>query len=117
MTFTVHTPSQFAFADFVSRDPEASSLPPFYQQKRDLFLELTAGSRFTPLACEGTYFQLLDYSAISSDRDTDMAMRLLKEHGVASIPCSAFLYKDAAGRCCASALRRKKAHCARRVSG
>jgi methionine aminotransferase len=97
MTFTVHTPSQVAFAEFVSRDPEASTLPAFYQQKRDQFLQLIEGSRFTPLACEGTYFQLLDYSAISRERDTDMAMRLLKENGVASIPCSAFLYKDAGG--------------------
>jgi methionine aminotransferase len=97
MTFTVHTPSQVAFAEFVSRDPEASTLAGFYQQKRDQFLQLIEGSRFTPLACEGTYFQLLDYSAISRDRDTDMAMRLLKENGVASIPCSAFLYKDAGG--------------------
>ena len=97
MTFTVHTPSQFAFAEFVARDPFASTLPPFYQQKRDLFLELIDGSRFKPLACEGTYFQLLDYSAIAHDRDTDMAMRILKEYGVASIPCSAFLYNDRGG--------------------
>jgi methionine aminotransferase len=97
MTFTVHTPSQFAFAEFVSRDPLASTLAPFYQQKRDLFVQLIDGSPFTPLACEGTYFQLLDYSAISRQRDTDMAMRLLKEHGVASIPCSAFLYRDPGG--------------------
>jgi methionine transaminase len=97
MTFTVHTPSQVAFAEFVARDPEASALAPFYQAKRDLFLELIDGSRFKPLACDGTYFQLLDYSAISNDRDTEMAMRLIREHGVASIPCSAFLYKDPGG--------------------
>jgi methionine aminotransferase len=97
MTFTVHTPSQMAFAEFVARDPGASTLAPFYQQKRDLFLRLIDGSRFRPLACEGTYFQLLDYSAIARVRDTDMAMRVLKEHGVASIPCSAFLYRDTGG--------------------
>ena len=97
MTFTVHTPSQVAFAEFVSRDPLASSLAPFYQQKRDMFLQMIDGSRFKPLACEGTYFQVLDYSAISREKDTDMAMRLIKEYGVASIPCSAFLYKDAGG--------------------
>jgi methionine transaminase len=97
MTFTVHGPSQIAFAEFVRRDPEASSLAAFYQQKRDLFLALIDGSRFTPLRCEGTYFQLLDYSAIARDTDRDMAMRLLIEHGVASIPCSAFLYKDDGG--------------------
>jgi methionine aminotransferase len=97
MTFTVHTPSQFAFAEFASRDPQAKDLAPFYQQKRDLFLSLIDGSRFKPLACEGTYFQLLDYSAISRDTDKDMAMRLITEHGVASIPCSAFLYRDPGG--------------------
>lgn len=97
LTYTVHTPSQVAFAQFVARDPDASALPAFYQRKRDMFLQMLEGSRFTPLACEGTYFQILDYSAISREPDTDMARRLLEEHGVASIPCSAFSYKDAAG--------------------
>jgi methionine aminotransferase len=97
VTFTVHTPSQVAFAEFLARDPTAEALPGFYQAKRDRFLALTAGSRFTPLACEGTYFQLMDYSAISSDRDTAVAEWLLETHGVASIPVSAFLYKDTGG--------------------
>ena len=97
MTFTVHTPSQVAFAEFVRRDPLASNLAPFYQQKRELFLQLIEGSRFKPLACEGTYFQLLDYSAIAREKDNAMAMRLIMEHGVASIPCSAFLYQDGGG--------------------
>ena len=97
MTFTVHTPSQIAFAEFVARDPKATELPAFYQRKRDLFLRLIEGSRFRPLACDGTYFQLLDYSAIAHDTDRDMAMRLITQHGVASIPCSAFLYQDRGG--------------------
>jgi methionine aminotransferase len=97
VTFTVHTPSQIAFAEFVTRDPNASALPGFYQQKRDQFLALTAGSRFVPLACEGTYFQLMDYSAISKDGDRAMAEWLLRTHGVAAIPVSAFLYKDTGG--------------------
>ena len=97
VTFTVHTPSQFAFAEFVARDLAAADLPAFYQGKRDQFLGLTAGSRFTPLACEGTYFQLMDYSAISPDGDRAVAEWLLKTHGVAAIPVSAFLYKDTGG--------------------
>jgi methionine aminotransferase len=97
VTFTVHTPSQVAFAEFVSRDPSAAALPAFYQQKRDRFLSLTEGSRFTPLACEGTYFQLMDYSAISREGDRAVAEWLLKTHGVAAIPVSAFLYKDPGG--------------------
>ncbi len=97
VTFTVHTPSQFAFAEFLTRDPGAHDLPGFYQAKRDRFLELTAGSRFRPLACEGTYFQLMDYSSISTDRDSAVAQWLLTTHGVAAIPVSAFLYKDTGG--------------------
>jgi methionine aminotransferase len=97
MTFTVHSASQVAFAEFVTRDPKAAGLSPFYQQKRDRFLELTSGSRFRPLACRGTYFQLMDYSAISSEGDTSVADWLLRTHGVASIPVSAFLYRDTGG--------------------
>jgi methionine aminotransferase len=97
VTFTVHTPSQMAFAEFVKRDPGAGTLSAFYQQKRDRFLDLVKDTRFTPLACAGTYFQLLDYSSFSSERDKDIALRLITEHGVASIPVSAFLYEDTGG--------------------
>jgi methionine transaminase len=97
VTFTVHTPSQVALAEMLRRDPTARTLPAFYQEKRDRFLQLIAGSRFTPLRCDGTYFQLLDYSAISPDRDTDVALRLITEHGVAAIPPSAFNYQDPGG--------------------
>jgi len=51
-----------------------------------------AGSRFRPLACHGSYFQLMDYSAITNEGDGDFAIRLTKEHGVASIPTSPFLH-------------------------
>lgn len=97
VTFTVHTPSQVAFAEFVSRDPEATGLAAFYQARRNRFLSLIAGSPFAPLPCAGTYFQLLDYSAITADRDRAVAEWLLEAHGVASIPVSAFLYRDAGG--------------------
>lgn len=97
VTFTVHTPSQVALAEFVRRDPAARDLGGFYQAKRDLFLQLIDGSRFRPLPCAGTYFQLLDYSATAGGADKDVALRLIVEHGVASIPVSAFLYKDSGG--------------------
>ena len=60
------------------------------------------GSRFRPLACRGSYFQLMDYSAITDEADADFAIRLTKEHGVASIPTSPFLR---AGQTAPSVLR------------
>ena len=91
VTYAVNGAVQRAYAEWVSRDPASASVAPFYQAKRDRFLQLIEGSRFTPLPCQGTYFQMLDYSAITDERDGDFAMRLLTEHGVAAIPVSPFL--------------------------
>jgi len=98
VTFATNTPAQHAFAEFTRRRAHYDDLAAFYQEKRDRFLTLLAGSRFTPVASRGTYFQILDYSAISSEEDAAFAIRLLKEHGVASIPTSAFLYNSGAPR-------------------
>jgi methionine transaminase len=91
VTFAVNGAVQRAYAEFVEMDPECAGLAPFYQAKRDRFLALIAGSRFRPLPCRGTYFQMVDYSAISDERDSDFAIRLIKEHGVAAIPITPFL--------------------------
>jgi methionine aminotransferase len=98
VTFAVNTPVQAAYAEFTRRREGYDDLAAFYQEKRDRFLALIAGSRFVPVPCHGTYFQILDYSAISDEPDGAFAMRLLKEHGVASIPTSAFLYNSEAPR-------------------
>ena len=86
VTYAVNGAIQRAYAEFVTRDPHCAGLAPFYQEKRDLFLRLMEGSRFTPLPCQGTFFQMMDYSAITSERDSDFALRLITEHGVAAIP-------------------------------
>ena len=96
VTFATNTPAQQAYAEFTRRRAHYDDLAAFYQEKRDRFLELLDGSRFTPVPSRGTYFQLLDYSAISAEGDAAFAMRLLQEHGVASIPTSAFLYASEA---------------------
>ena len=96
VTFSTNTPVQHAIAEFLATRRGLDELGPFYQAKRDLFLELMKGSRFTPLPCRGSYFQLLDYTAITDEDDAAFAIRLTKEHGVASIPTSPFLYRSAA---------------------
>ena len=92
VTFSTNTPVQHAIADFLETRRGLAELAPFFQAKRDLFLGLLEGSPFRPLACHGSYFQLLDYSAITDERDADFAIRLTREHGVASIPTSSFLH-------------------------
>jgi methionine aminotransferase len=92
VTFAVNTPVQHAYAEFLERGVDFALVGRFYQAKRDRFLSLVEGSRFRPVPCRGTYFQLLDYSGFTAGADTEVAMRVLKEHGVASVPTSAFLY-------------------------
>lgn len=91
VSFCTATPLQQALAEHLMALPEASTgLAVFYQQKRDVLRKALADSRFTLLPCEGTYFQLLDYSAISDMQDVAFCEWLIDAVGVAAIPISVF---------------------------
>jgi len=92
--FSVNTPIQYALADFIEDKEEYLGLGNFYQKQRDEFLALIKGTKFKFTPSKGTYFQLLDYSEISDEKDIDFANRLITEFGIASVPVSAF-YHDA----------------------
>jgi len=89
--FCVATPMQYALADYLAIAPEHyQQLPDFYNTKRNYFCELISDSRFGITKSAGTYFQLLDYSAVSDEPDTLYAQQLTIEAGLASIPVSVF---------------------------
>ena len=88
--FTVNTPMQHGIADYMADPQPYLGLPAFYQRKRDLFRAGLAGTRFRLLPCEGTYFQLAEYSQISDLEESEFAKWLTAEVGVAAIPVSAF---------------------------
>ncbi|SPR96065.1 pyridoxal phosphate-dependent aminotransferase [Cupriavidus taiwanensis] len=88
--FTVNTPVQHGLADYMADPAPYLQLSAFYQAKRDFFRAGLAGSRFKLLPSDGTYFQCVDYSAISDLSEADFAMWLTREIGVAAIPVSAF---------------------------
>ena len=89
--FVAVTPVQMAVADFMAAEPDyAATLPAFYQRKRDLFCRALQDSRFGIKPSAGTYFQLLDYSAITSAPDVQLAQDWTRQHGIASIPISVF---------------------------
>jgi methionine transaminase len=90
VVFSVSTPVQFAMTEFLKNPAHYNSLPFFYQQKRDLFLELMKKSRFKPLPSNGTYFCTYSYADISDEPDVEISKRIIKEYGVASIPFSVF---------------------------
>ena len=91
VVFAVNHPMQLAIADFMREAPEfADQLAGFYQAKRDELRAELAASRLHLLPCAGTYFQLVDYSAVSTMADVDFAKWLTTERGVAAIPVSVF---------------------------
>lgn len=92
-SFSCDSPKQVALAEFLKRKESYLSLPSFMQAKRDYFQQLMKETAFDPLPSHGSYFQLYSYGRISDEADKDLAIRITKEFGVASIPVSAF-YKS-----------------------
>jgi len=88
--FTVNTPVQHGLAAYMADPAPYLGLPGFYQRKRDLFRAGLAATRFVLLPSEGSYFQCVDYSAISDENEESFCRRLATEVGVAAIPLSAF---------------------------
>ncbi|GAB3935424.1 methionine aminotransferase [Mucilaginibacter myungsuensis] len=93
LVFSVNTPMQVAIAEYLKDESVYLSLSSFFQQKRDHFREGLSGTRFKLLPCQGSYFQCVSYQGLTDEKDTDLAVRITKEFGVASIPVSAFYTK------------------------
>lgn len=88
--FSVNSPMQKALGEYLQTSEHYLGLSVFYQQKRDLFLDLISDSQFKVIPSEGTYFQMLDFSEISPESDVTFAERLTKENKIATIPTSVF---------------------------
>lgn len=90
-TFSIVSPLQYAIARYLGAFPDAwMGLAGFFQAKRDLLAERLRGSGFEPVPAAGTYFQLVDYGALSRADDLEFADRLIREAKVATIPLSPF---------------------------
>jgi methionine aminotransferase len=93
LVFSVNHPFQLALAEYLKDEHVYKGLHSFYESKRNYFKKLISGSRFVLEPCEGTYFQTVNYKNISEEKEFDLAVRLIKEKGLASIPLSVFYTK------------------------
>ncbi|MGJ8683075.1 MAG: methionine aminotransferase [Nonlabens sp.] len=91
LVFCINHPAQVAIAQYIQEEQRYLSLGSFYQKKRDLFLHSIQDSKFSFKPTQGSYFQLLNYSALSNEADVDYARTLTIEHKIASIPISVFM--------------------------
>lgn len=94
LMFSADTPMQYAFAGYMADPTTYLALAGFYQRKRDLLRTLLADSPFRLLPSAGSFFMLASYGHFSDEPDSDMVQRLIVDHGVATLPLSAF-YSDA----------------------
>jgi len=90
LVFSVNAPLQYAIAEHLKDENTYLSLPDFFQQKRDYFRKGLEPTKFKLLPCSGSYFQSVTYNNITDEKDSDFALRLTKEIGVAAIPTSVF---------------------------
>lgn len=88
--FSCHTPSQVALADFLKTRSAYLTLSSQMQEKRDYFLSLMRETKFSMLESHGSYFICGKYDRITNESDTEFALRLTREYGVATIPVSVF---------------------------
>lgn len=93
VVFACNTPIQYAISEYIQDKTTYEDLGFFYQKKRDYFADLIKDSKFKILPSYGTYFQLLDYSNISTEPEMEFAKRLTREYKIASIPVSVFYHK------------------------
>jgi len=93
LVYCVSAPMQYAIADYLEVPDRYNNIAAMYQEKRDTFLNHIKDSRFKARPSSGSYFQLLNYSAISKMGEVKFAEKLTKEHGVASIPVSVFYHQ------------------------
>lgn len=88
--FSVNTPMQQAYADYLKDDRSDETLPAFYEKKRNLFLGYLEKTPFQYIPTASTYFQLADFTAISKQNDMDYVVELVKMNGISLIPVSPF---------------------------
>lgn len=91
--YNVNTPLQYALSEFLLTDESKKDISEMYQGKRNYFNRLMGDSLFKIIPSQGSYFEILDYSKISDESDTDFTFRLASEFGVGVIPVSAFLHE------------------------
>ena len=91
--FSVNTPMQLGIANYLKDPSNYLGLSAFFQEKRDLFRSLLGETKFKLLPCNGSYFQCASYAHLNNEKDSEMAISLVKDYGVASIPVSAFYTK------------------------
>jgi len=106
--FSCDSPKQVALANFLQNRDQYLHLGAEMQQMRDHLRKGMENTRLKPLPSYGSYFQLCSYADISDEPEKDFAIRLTIDHGVTTIPVSAFYSDDVNNRVVRFCFSKKK---------
>jgi methionine transaminase len=94
IAITVNYPLQVAIHQFIQNEEELQKASAYYQQKRDLLINLFQGSKYKLKPCASTYYQLIDFSKVSDEKDKSFATRLVSDFKVAAVPLSSYYHDN-----------------------
>ena len=95
LTFTTPPNLQVGVAHgLMKEDAYFETMRTAFQRSRDRFSANMRGLGFSVLPSAGTYFVTVDIAPLGEDDDVSFCQRLVKDHGVAAIPVSAFYAQD-----------------------
>ena len=89
---STNSPLQYALADYMNNGIDFGAIKNKYEKKRNYINNLLKSSRFEIAPSQGTFYQLLNYSNISDEKDLEFAERLMDKFRVALFPLSAFYH-------------------------
>lgn len=87
--FSVQSAIQVAMARYLENPEVYLGLSPFFEQRRNVLLETFEDSELSPIPSNGSYFQCFTFPE-NWGSSMEVAQKLVKEQGVASIPVSSF---------------------------
>ncbi len=97
--FAVNTPGQHAMAHAIGRiDDYLPEFREMYKMKRDLIYNLCLETKFKPNQCFGSYFLMVNLPEGCQQSDMEIAVDLVKNYGVTTIPPSVFYGKSDEGK-------------------
>jgi aminotransferase len=99
MTVGAATPLQHAGVTALSLgEPYLAAMRADYVVRRGTMMRILGEAGFAAVAPEGAYYVMADVTPLGFDDDTEAAMHLVKEAGVAVVPGSSFFSRPELGR-------------------
>ncbi|MFO7864689.1 MAG: aminotransferase class I/II-fold pyridoxal phosphate-dependent enzyme [Salinivirgaceae bacterium] len=92
IAFNVNSAAQFALSDYLDEDVDFKPIASEFAAKRDYFCQLLENTPFKAVPVKSGIFQPVTFETTTGYTDMELALKLIKEVGVAGVPLSAYAH-------------------------